>query len=90
MIEPTTASTRVSVTSDRQLELPYEIQASLQPGDEYVIFQTEDTLTFKKVNRRLTFAEMTARINALGADSEEPTLQEISQMVREVRHGQSV
>ena len=90
MIEPIAVSTRVSVTSDRQLELPSEIQAMLQPGDEYVIFQTEDTLTFKKVNRPITFAEMTTRINALGVDSEEPTLQEISQMVREVRHGQSV
>ena len=90
MIEPVAVSIRVSVTSDRQLELPSEIQAMLQPGDEYVIFQTEDTLTFKKVNRPITFAEMTTRINALGVDPEEPTLQEISQMVREVRHGQSV
>ena len=90
MIEPIAVSIRVSVTSDRQLELPSEIQAMLQPGDEYVIFQTEDTLTFKKVNRPITFAEMTARINTLGVDPEEPTLQEISQMVREVRHGQSV
>ena len=90
MIEPIAVSTRVSVTSDRQLELPSEIQAMLQPGDEYVIFQTEDTLTFKKVSRPITFAEMTTRINALGVDPEEPTLQEISQMVREVRYGQSV
>ncbi len=90
MMEPIAASTRVSVTSDRQIELPSEIQANLQPGDEYVISQTEDTLTFKKVKRSMTFAEMTARINALGIDPEEPTLQEISQMVREVRCGQSV
>jgi hypothetical protein len=88
MMEPITASTRVSVTSDRQIELPSEIQAILQTGDEYVIFQTEDTLTVKKVNRLITFAEMTARINDLGVDPEEPTLQEISLMVREVRHGQ--
>jgi hypothetical protein len=90
MMEPITASSRVSVTPDRQIELPSEIQATLQPGDEYVIFQTKDTLTFKKVNRLITFAEMTARIDDLGVDPEEPTLQEISQMVREVRHGQSV
>ena len=90
MVEPIAVSNRVSVTSDRQLELPSEIQAMLQPGDEYVIFQTEDTLTFKKVSRPITFAEMTTRINALGVDPEEPTLQEISQMVREVRHEQSV
>ena len=74
-MESIAASTRVSVNSDRQLELPSEIQASLQPGDEYVIFQTEDTLTFKKVNRPITFAEMTAQIIALGVDPEEPTLQ---------------
>ena len=89
-MEPIATSTRVSVTADRQIELPSEIQAGLKPGDEYVIFQTEDTLTFKKVNKRMTFAEMTARIDALGVDPEEPTLQEISQMVREVRHGQSI
>jgi len=89
-MESVSASTRVSVTCDRQLELPSEIQANLQPGDEYVISQREDTLTFKKVKRPITFAEMTERINALGVDPEEPTLQEISQLVREVRFEQSV
>ena len=32
------STTLVSVTSDRQLELPPAIQSTLQPGDEYLIW----------------------------------------------------
>lgn len=78
-------TTVVSVTPNRQLELPPEIQATLQPGDEYLMWQTEDTILFKKVQRPTTLADIRAQVRALGADPEEPTLAELSQIVREVR-----
>lgn len=78
-------TTVVSVTPNRQLELPPEIQATLQPGDEYLMWQTEDTILLKKVQRPTTLADIRAQVRALGADPEEPTLAELSQIVREVR-----
>lgn len=78
-------TTVVSVTPNRQLELPPEIQATLQPGDEYLMWQTEDTILFKKVQRPTTLTDIRAQVRALGADPEEPTLAELSQIVREVR-----
>ncbi len=78
-------TTLVSVTPDRQLELPPEIQATLQPGDEYLIWQTADTILFKKVQKPETLADIRAKVSALGPDPETPTLEELSQIVREVR-----
>jgi hypothetical protein len=78
-------TTLVSVTADRQLELPPEIQATLHPGDEYLIWQTTDTIVFKKVQKPETLADIRAKVNALGSDPEAPTLEELSQIVREVR-----
>lgn len=79
------STTVISVTSDRQLELPPELQATLQPGDEYLIWQTDDTILFRKVQRPISLADIRLRVNALGVDPEEPTLEELSQIVREVR-----
>ena len=75
----------VSVTVERQLELPPEIQAKLNPGDEYVIWETEDSILFKKIQKPLQFSELRRRVEALGPDPEQPTLEEISEMIREVR-----
>jgi hypothetical protein len=77
----------VSVTSDRQLEIPPEIQAMLQPGDEYLIWQTEDTILFEKVKKTVSLADIRARVNALGPDPAAPSADELSQIVREVRQG---
>lgn len=75
----------VSVTEDRQLELPPEFQAKLNPGDEYMIWDTEDSILFKKIQKPLQFSELRRRVEALKPDPEQPTLEEISEMVREVR-----
>lgn len=75
----------ISVTEDRQLELPPELQAKLNPGDEYMIWETEDSILFKKIQKPLQFSELRRRVEALGPDPEQPTLEEICEMVREVR-----
>ena len=39
------------VTAEGKLELPAEIQAKLQPGEEYLISLTEDSITLKKIQK---------------------------------------
>jgi hypothetical protein len=77
--------TIVSVTDDRQLEIPPEVQAQLNPGDEYMIWATEDAITFKKIQKPLRFDELQKRIDDLGTDPEEMSLEEISVLVKDVR-----
>lgn len=79
----------VSVTEEGQLELPPEIQAKLHPGDEYMVWETEDTILFKKIKKTLELSDLLQRIEELGADTEQPTLEEISEIVREVRSSRS-
>lgn len=77
--------TIVSVTSDRRLEIPPEVQARLNPGDEYVIWATDDAITFKKIQKPFRFDELQKRIDDLGPDPEEMSLEDISALVKEVR-----
>jgi len=78
----------IKITSDRQLEIPAEIQETLQPGDEYMIWQSGDTILLQKVQKPLSLSDLRAKVAALGADPEEPTLEELSQIIREIRQQQ--
>ena len=40
---------------------------------------------FKKIREPMTLKELRRRVNELGPDPEQPTLEEISQIVKEVR-----
>ena len=82
-------TTIVSVTPDRLLEIPPEIQANLTPGDEYLIWQTEDSILFKKVPKPPSLDTLFQRIDALEPDPDEPTESEICQIVKQVRHQQA-
>ena len=73
------------VTADGKLELPSEISAQLKPFDEYEVAITEEEIAFKKVRRRLTWEELKRRQDELGPEPDEPTLEEISDIVKEVR-----
>ena len=75
----------VKVTPEGQLELPEEIQAQLRPGDEYVVSATQDLIVLKKAQKTLDLNEWFRRIEELSPDPNQPTLQEITQMVKEVR-----
>jgi hypothetical protein len=78
-------ATIISVTPDRQLEIPPEIQAQLNPGDEYVIWATDDAIVYKKIQKAPTYSALLKKIEALGPDPEEMSLEEISALVKEVR-----
>ena len=40
---------------------------------------------FKKIQKPISFAAIRSKVESLGHDPEQPTLEEISQIVREIR-----
>jgi hypothetical protein len=76
----------VSITQDRQFAFPPEILATLNPGDEYLVWQTADTILLKKITQPIFFDTLFERIEALGPDPDIPTAAEICQIVKQVRH----
>jgi bifunctional DNA-binding transcriptional regulator/antitoxin component of YhaV-PrlF toxin-antitoxin module len=75
----------VKISAKRQLELPTEIMEQLQPFAEYEVFVTENEILLKKVRQPLTWDELKRRQDELGPDPDELTLEEISEIVKEVR-----
>lgn len=75
----------ISVNDQRQIDLPEDILQTLNPGDEYLVWQTGDTITFKKIQKAPTYSTLLKKIEALGPDPEEMSLEEISALVKEVR-----
>jgi hypothetical protein len=78
-------ATIVSVTGDRQLELPPEVQEQLIPGDEYLLSMSDDTITLQKIQKSYRFDQLQQKIEALEPDPNEMSLEEISAMVKDVR-----
>lgn len=76
----------VSITQDRQFAFPPEILATLNPGDEYLVWQTADTILLKKITQPISFDTLFERIEALGPDPDQPSESEICQIVKRVRH----
>ena len=74
----------VSVTEERQLELPPEIQEQLNPGDEYLIWQTDDTIMFKKIQKPTPYSDLWEKIQ-VEPDPDEMSMEEICEVVRDVR-----
>lgn len=75
----------VQVTAEGQLELPAEIQAKLSPGDEYMVTITEGEIVLKKIRKSLTWNELSQIIGQAEPDPNQPSLEEISEIVKEVR-----
>ena len=74
------------VTADRKLELPPEIRNQLQPGDEYMISFTENSIILHKVSQdNVNLEQFFERLEEAEPDANQPSLAEISQMVKENR-----
>ena len=73
------------VTLDGQLDIPQEILKQLQPLTEYEIAITENEIKFTKNKPRINLAEIRRRVQEADEDPNQPTLHEISQIVKEVR-----
>ncbi|MBO3459225.1 hypothetical protein G7B40_027520 [Aetokthonos hydrillicola Thurmond2011] len=75
----------VQVTAEGQLEIPPEVLSSLQPGDEYYLWQEDDMLVFKKIQKPNGLSCLWQKLDELGTDPEQPSMEEITAMVNEVR-----
>jgi hypothetical protein len=74
------------VTATGNLELPPEILAQLEPLSEYEILMTEEKIVLeKKPNLEVDLDQFLQSLNSLEPDPEQPTLEEISEIVKEVR-----
>jgi hypothetical protein len=78
-------ATIVSVTSSLQLEIPPEIQAKLHAGDEFMIWEEGENIFFQKLQKPISLNDLQSRVHSSGIDSEQPTLEELSELVREYR-----
>ncbi|MEG4032781.1 hypothetical protein QUA03_03000 [Microcoleus sp. S36b_A4] len=74
----------VPVNLDGKLEIPAEIEAQLKPGDRYAVTVTGDSIVFQKVTG-FDWEEWERRIEAASPDPDELTMEEICELVREVR-----
>ncbi|MBC5795873.1 hypothetical protein H5968_12115 [Sphaerospermopsis sp. LEGE 00249] len=74
------------VTSEGKLEIPPEILQQLQPESEYEITVTERSIILeKKSNSTVDLDKFLEELDQLEQDPEQPTLEEISEIVKEVR-----
>lgn len=78
-------ATIVSVTSNLQLEIPPEIQAELQAGDEFMIWEEGENIFFQKIQKLISLNDLPSRVHSLGVDPEQPTLEELGELIREYR-----
>ncbi|MEZ2234695.1 hypothetical protein [Microcoleus sp.] len=75
----------VPVNPDGKLEIPAEIEAQLKPGDRYTVTVTADSIVFQKVKAGFDWEELRRRRESLPPDPNPMTMEEICEIVREVR-----
>lgn len=74
------------VTSEGKLEIPLEILQQLQPNSEYEISIKEKTIILeKKVDLSINLDQFLAELDQLEPDPNQPSLEEISTIVKQVR-----
>jgi bifunctional DNA-binding transcriptional regulator/antitoxin component of YhaV-PrlF toxin-antitoxin module len=74
------------VTSEGKLEIPPEILQQLQPLTEYEILVTDQEIILKKQSNLTVDLDLFLQeLEQLETDPEQPTLEEISEIVKEVR-----
>lgn len=74
------------VTADRKLELPEELQQRLNPLTEYEVSLRDDEIVLKKIEKPVVdLDKFLLELDQLEPDPAQPSLEEISQIVKEVR-----
>ena len=58
----------VTINQERQSAFPPEILETLEPGDKYLLCQTDDMIVLKKITKPVSFDALFERIEALGSD----------------------
>ena len=75
-----------NLTFTTDIEAIQKLQAEFEASDRYEVSVTQNEIVFKKISPNvLTWEELSQRIEAAGEDPEQPSLQEISEIVKEVR-----
>jgi poly-D-alanine transfer protein DltD len=75
-----------SLTFTTDIEEIQKLQAEFESSDRYEVSVTQNEIVFKKISPNvLTWEDLSQRIEATGEDPEQPSLQEINEIVREVR-----
>ena len=75
----------VAVNSEGKLEIPPEIESQLKPGDKYTVTVIEDSMVFQKVKAGFDWEELRRRRDSLPPDPNPMSIEEICEIVREVR-----
>lgn len=74
------------VTQEGKLEIPPEILQQLEPLTEYEISVTEKSIILeKKSHLNVDLDQFLQELDQLEPDPDQPSLEEISEIVREVR-----
>lgn len=76
----------VSVPPDKQLELPPDIQEKLIPGDEYLLWENDDSIMFKKLKKMLTFDDLQQKVKALGKDETWMSEEEVCKVIKQLKN----
>ncbi len=75
-----------NLTFTTDIEEIQKLQAELEASDRYEVSVTSNEIVFKKISpNALTWEELSQRIETAGEDPEQPSLQDISAIVKEVR-----
>lgn len=87
-------SLTITVTPDKTLELPAELQSILNPGEQYLVSITGDTITLtrSKVGQSSGFdwEKWEQNLEAVGNDPNQLSTEEICEIVRDVRRNRTV
>lgn len=76
------------VTAEGKLEIPTEVLMKLQPLTEYEVSITEDEIVLKKITKpNVNLDKFLQGLEDIEPDPNQPTLEEISEIVKDVRQG---
>ncbi|QFS45531.1 hypothetical protein [Nostoc sphaeroides] len=76
----------IRITDEKQINLPVEIESQLIPGDEYRVILKENCIVLEKITQQnLDLDDFLQSLEQLEPDPNQPTLEEISEIVKDVR-----
>ncbi|MCC5629835.1 hypothetical protein LC613_18020 [Nostoc sphaeroides CHAB 2801] len=76
----------IRITDEKQINLPPEIQYQLQPGDQYRVTIKGNCIVLEKITQQnVDLDDFLQSLEQLEPDPNQPTLEEISEIVKDVR-----
>ncbi len=76
----------IRVTDEKQINLPAEIESQLIPDDEYRVIIKENCIALEKITQQnLDLDDFLQNLEQLEPDPNQPTLEEINEIVKDVR-----